>query len=318
MSMDRLRDPSDADLDRLDIAEVDLACADGLPGSERLDVPACLAWVDRAAAWALRHTLDAQDQFARSPADYDHSEGIFRVVALMSVLQRGMGARYNPRRIADPEAPPADSRDTFIHGIIAGPGGTCASLPVLYAAVGRRLGYPLRLVETARHLFVRWDDPAGERFNVEINATGLNTHPDEHYLDWPVPIRETPWREETRYLRSMTPREEVARAWAKRGLCLHANGRLGEAVDAFATVCSIVTDDRSLDRAFWRMLQRWRRDVAERAPAGVTPRVHPPPRRQYPGLPAELERQVIELEALAGIAAGPAPRPGRATRCALN
>ena len=61
----------------------------------------------------------------------------------------------------------------FIHGIIDGPGGTCASMPVLYVAVGRRLGYPLKLVEARGHLLLRWDDPLGQRlgtpdvFNVE-------------------------------------------------------------------------------------------------------------------------------------------------------
>ena len=32
-------------------------------------------------------------------------------------------------------------------------------------AVGRRLGYPLKLVTTKGHLFVRWEG-AGERFNI--------------------------------------------------------------------------------------------------------------------------------------------------------
>jgi hypothetical protein len=92
-----------------------------------------------------------------------------------------MGVRYDAEVVADLDRPPLDSRDDFLHGIIAGRGGTCASLPVLYAAVGRRLGYPLKLVRTTQHLFLRWDDPGGERFNVEIsNAGGIDTPPDDH------------------------------------------------------------------------------------------------------------------------------------------
>jgi hypothetical protein len=130
-TLESLRDLSDEGLAGLDLARVDLACAGGLPGAERLDVPACLAWIDHAAAWARHHTEGILDQFRRHPEQYDDSEGIFRVVAVDSVLRRGMGVRYNQERIDDPEEF-TDSRDDFLHGIIEGWGGTCASLPVRY------------------------------------------------------------------------------------------------------------------------------------------------------------------------------------------
>jgi hypothetical protein len=44
---------------------------------------------------------------------------------------------------------------------------------VLYVAIGRRLGYPLKLVECKGHLFVRWED-AKERFNIEGTSRGLH------------------------------------------------------------------------------------------------------------------------------------------------
>lgn len=308
-TLERLRDPAGVELARMDLAEVDLACAAGLPGSEALDVPACLAWIGRAAAWAHQHTRATLDEFARDPAAYDGSEGTFRMVALMSVLQRGLGVRYNRERVEDP-GDFADSRDAFIHGIVEGRGGTCASLPVLYAAVGRRLGYPLRLVRTARHQFVRWDDPDGERFNVEINDTGLNRHPDGFYLTWPVPIAGTEWERVGNFLRSLTPREEVAQAWLKRGYCLQANGRLREAVDSIATACSVEADDRLLDLCLVGMLARWREAIAERAEvplATAGPRISD--RRRYPGLPIELEQEIADLEAAEGRSGRPPGRP---------
>jgi hypothetical protein len=318
LTMERLRNPTDAECARFDLAAVDLACAVGLPGSERLDVPACLAWVDHAAAWARHQTAATFDQFRRSPETYDNSEGIFRVVAMMNVLWRGLGVHYNQERIDDPEAF-TDSRDDFIHGIIQGRGGTCASLPVLLAAVGRRLGYPLKLVTTARHLFARWDDPFGERFNIEINKTGLNTYPDEHYLTWPVDIRGTKWQTDTKFLRSLAPREEVAHAWAKRGHNLRANGRLKEAVDCFATACSIVTDDRLHDLCLWGLLKQRRAALNERIPADTPKlRIYFPPRRRYPGLPIEMERDVIALEVLEGLLNEPIPEVEQVVRCVLS
>jgi hypothetical protein len=318
LTLERLRNPTDAECAGFDLAAVDLACAVGLPGSERLDIPACLAWVDHAAEWVRHQTVSTFDQFRRSPETYENSEGIFRVVAMMNILWRGLGAHYNRERIDDPDEF-TDSRADFLHGIAAGRGGTCASLPVLLAAVGRRLGYPLKLVTTALHLFARWDDPAGERFNVEINETGLNTHPDEHYSTWPVDIRGTKWETETRFLRSLTPREEVAHTWAKRGHNLRANGRLKEAVDCFATACSIVTDDRLLDLCLWGLLKQRRGALNERIPA-ATPklRIYFPPRRRYPGLPIEMERYVIALEVLEGLLDEPILDMKQVVRCVLS
>jgi hypothetical protein len=310
LTLDQLANPSDSELPRLDIAEVDLACAHNLPGAERLDIPACLAWVDRAAAWVRQHTAGVIGQF-------DHSEGIFRVVAMMSVLQRGMGANYIQNRVDALEAP-TDSRDSFLHGLVEGHGGTCASLPVLYAAVGRRLGYPIKLVPTARHLFARWDDPVRERFNIEINGTGLNSYPDEYYLRWPVPIEGTEW-EFPHYVRSMTPREEVAHAWCKRGLCLCANGRLREGVHALATACSIVADNDLTNLCLQHWLNEWRKSLASSAPAR-TPglRIYFPPQRRYPGLAIDIERKIIVQGVIEGLLVGAIPEVERVTYCVLQ
>jgi Transglutaminase-like superfamily len=298
LSLSWLRHPSDDDLGHIDLAVVDLTCAAGLRGSESLDTRKCLAWLDHAAAWTHHQTQATFDQFTQDPGAYDHSEGIFRMVAMVNVLWRGMGVRYNQERIEN-VADAADSRDLFIHGIIEGHGGTCASLPVLVACVGRRLGYPLKLVITASHQFCRWEDPAGERFNIEINNTGLNSYPDEHYLTWPVDIRGTNWRQETHFLRSFSPREEVARVWTRRGDCLHANGWLCEAVDCYAVACSLVSDDRLLDRCLWHLMGEWRTVLTRRFPSGH-PRfkIDHATARRYPGLPWEIEREILVLTAI--------------------
>ena len=105
---------------------------------------------------------------------------------LAVVLTEDYGVHYDPQRRAGPASTRmddgffSDARSVFIHGLL-GPGraGTCSSLPVLYVAVGRQFGYPLKLVTTKGHLFVRWDG-AGERFNVEVTGHGLNRFDDEN------------------------------------------------------------------------------------------------------------------------------------------
>ena len=66
-------------------------------------------------------------------------------------------------------------------------------MPVLYVAVGRRLGYPLKLATTKGHLFARWDGldhsyPAWrERFNIE-GTHGFSSYPDDYYKTWPFKL----------------------------------------------------------------------------------------------------------------------------------
>jgi len=304
LTLEQLRDPSDAEVARFDVAEVDLICAVGLPGSTRLDVLAHLAWIDRAAAWVRHDTLGTIEDFHRRPEQYGNSEATFRIVSMMSVLQKGLGVRYNPSRIDNP-SPSTDSRDDFIHGIIEGPGGTCASIPVLFVAVGRRLGYPLKLVTTIRHLFARWEDPAGERLNIEITNKGLNVHPDDFYRVWPVPAKDAIWWWRlTRFLRSLTPREEVAHAWQKRAFCLQANGQKGAAVKAFAIAWSLVPDDFQSEYFLAHALQEWMGELQPRITADLARPEVEIPRRWYPGLPLELERHIIELDVLEQLLTG--------------
>jgi hypothetical protein len=161
---------SDEELGHYDIAAVNLACAAGLPGAEAIDVEDCLRWLDAATDLVRRWTEAGLDEFFQpSPAEFKNSEAYFRVLALASVLQRHCGVRFDASKIgAGPEVP-FEFHEQFIHGVVQGPGGTCATLPVVYASIGRRLGYPIRLACAKRHLFARWDDPAaGERFNILV------------------------------------------------------------------------------------------------------------------------------------------------------
>jgi hypothetical protein len=155
----------------------------------------------------------------------------------------------------------ADARDVFLQGLLGGrrnfpsPNplpkeratasespwavalGTCSSLPVLQVAVGRRLGYPLKLVTTKGHLFVRWEG-AGERFNIEAARQGVNRFTDDYYRHWPMEI--TPAQEVAEgYMKSLSPPEELGVFLSIRGMCLREAGRLVEAAAAFAVAARL-------------------------------------------------------------------------------
>jgi hypothetical protein len=115
--------------------------------------------------------------------------------------------------------------------------GTCSSLPVLQVAVGRRLGYPLKLVTTKGHLFVRWEG-AGERFNIEATGQGVNRFTDDYYRHWPLEVTAAEAAAEG-YLKSLAPPEELAVFLSIRGMCLREAGRMGEAASAFAAAARL-------------------------------------------------------------------------------
>jgi len=150
---------SPTELGHVDIALMNLLCAQGLPGAENLDIAAVQAkldeWAKKVRFETDRHLYRLNDP--RFADHYKHSEARLRAEFIVQCLQEDCGVRYNPERIYSPDT--SDSRDTFIHGMLPGAnGGTCASMPVMYVAIGRRLGYPMKLVSAKAHLFCRWDD----------------------------------------------------------------------------------------------------------------------------------------------------------------
>lgn len=138
-----LRELSEAELAKYDIAAVNLACAAGLPGAERIDNSHCLRTLDDWADTVKRWTDAAFDEFFRpDPGGFRHSEPYFRIVALVTALQRHCGVKYDPNKIGAKPEDRFDFDEMFVHGVLQVAGGTCATLPIVYAAVGRRLGYP--------------------------------------------------------------------------------------------------------------------------------------------------------------------------------
>ncbi len=222
---------TDEELAAVDIAYINLLCATGLPGSESLNIPQCRQTLDQWAALVQRQTEKYLYKFQQNPKEYEGKEGYFRMLMLVTVLQQDLGVHYNMDRVREVDF--KRSQDLFIHGMINNKnGGTCTSMPVLYTAVARRLGYPVRLVLAKAHVLCRWDDGT-VRFNIEGSGVGMNSHPDKHYLTWPYPIT-APEIERGEYLRSLTPREELALFLAGRGHCLDENGQEAEAYVAYA------------------------------------------------------------------------------------
>jgi len=215
-----------------DIAETNLNLAIGLPRSETLDVTGYLRQLDVWARLVATKTERFLPMFHRSTAEFDNSLAKFQMMALVTVLQRYLGVRYDPACQEGPYCA-LDPRTLFIHGLLDGQGGTCVTMPVLYVAIGRRLGYPLHLAQAREHFFVRWEERGGERFNIEATTLGFTPRDDDHFRRWPKPIREEEIRSGL-FLRNLTPQEERAAFLRERGQCWLDHLRTQPALDAFA------------------------------------------------------------------------------------
>lgn len=234
-------------LSRVDLAEVNLLCAVGLTGADGVDIARCRRTLDEWAGHVRTETQRNWHRYQANPAEFENSEGYFRMLIMAVVFYEDFHIRYNPNRMVSPAtASPddkffADSRDVFLHGLLSPPhSGTCSSLPVLYAAVGRRLGYPLKLVTTKAHLFMRWED-GKERFNMEATGKGMNRYDDAHFKQWPFPVsdEEIAWEH---YLKSLSPAEELAVFLSLRGNCQKEAGAMEEAARSYAAACRLAPD----------------------------------------------------------------------------
>jgi hypothetical protein len=234
-------------LEKVDIALIDLLCAEGLPGAENLDVKDCLATLDRWASVVKAETERNAHRFAEHPEKFKNSLGRYRMAIMEAVLSQDFQVQYNPERakeLADShyfaQGEPlssgdlsffSDSKDFFLHGLLADRHfGTCASMPYLYVALGRRLGYPVSIAATHMHSYVYYDEGNGNHFNVEATETrGFFTPTDQQYRNppWGAPL--SPECFETMgLLKPLSNREAMGHLLATRAGVYRSAGRHDE------------------------------------------------------------------------------------------
>jgi hypothetical protein len=292
---------SDAELGAMDTAVVNLACAVGLPGWEAMDVARCITTLNDAAVWVEEITAKSiRPEFHANPSQYEHNEPLFRMVKLVHVLQRCFRILYNPARIM-PSGEPIRAHDEFIFGAIQGPGGTCATLPIVYTAVARRLGYPVRLVWTKSHAFCRWDDPlTGVKVNIEgTSHNGVNTYTDDHYRQWPKTLGQEE-EEFFGYLKSLSPREELASFLEARSIVWMGVGDFAQALDCLYSASDIdLHQHKRYQAKFFETAKWWLKRLSTQGKIGKrywAPK-HPTDTRRWPNIPWAWEAEILTLQA---------------------
>ena len=257
-----------------DVALLNLAAAQGLPETEHIDTDACLDklddWAQGVQVEILRHLYRFNPEQNGEPDEFHYGSSLGRFFCwyLLQVLQEDCGVVYHSERKFDPDF--CEPQDVFIHGIVAGngKGGTCASMPVVYVAVARRLGLPVYLVETKGHLFFRWDDPTGtliewstpgfsiwvppDRFNIEGSGEGIAYYADSHYIQWPELLTVADI-ESGAYLKCRTPEQDLAAFLIQRAECFHELGNETETLKAIHYARQLDPEDSRFE---WLHAQR--------------------------------------------------------------
>lgn len=251
LTLGQLLEKPAAELANVDIAEANLLCAKGLPGSENLNVRGSLKLIDYWTDQVGLETRRNWHRFKERPDEYENSEIFYRMGMLVTVLQQDLNVHYNAELIDVPnnkvdEKFLADSANMFITGLLGEKRmGTCSSMPVLYAAIGRRLGYPLSLVSAKDHLFLRWQRSGSDEFvNVEATSQGIALHDDNYYKKWRGITDED--IKSGMCLRSLDPVEELAVFVQTRAAVLQHHNRPQEALVAYAEAARLWPANRVL------------------------------------------------------------------------
>ena len=82
-------------LAKCDIAVLNLLYAQGLPGSQNLDIQKCVRLLDRWAEHTRRETTKYLSAFYRDPKIGDNSEAKYRMLIMAAVLVEDMKCGYN-------------------------------------------------------------------------------------------------------------------------------------------------------------------------------------------------------------------------------
>jgi hypothetical protein len=221
-----------------------------------LDVDYFTRTLNGWAAHVQSETKRNQHLFDEHPEKFKNSLAYFRMAMLATVLVQDLRIQYNPERekqlenghilrsTDDEKTFFADSKDVFVHGLLGGKHyGTCASLPFLYVAIGRRLGYPVTLATTKTHRYVRYEEGNGKHLNVEAteHRAFLTPSDDDYKNPWEMHLSD----EEVKgmvYLQPMSNKEILGHSLLTRSAVLRSMKQYDKQAETWATAARYLPD----------------------------------------------------------------------------
>ncbi len=286
-------------LEKVDIARIDLLCAEGLPSSTNLDVEQCLKTLD---AWASEVKIETDRNYHRlidDPEKFQNSLGRYRMAVMAAVLCQYLRVHYDPQREKElfennyftnresyGEAEQhffSDASDFFLQGLLSDKRyGTCASMPYLYVAIGRRLGYPVSIAGAYTHGYVYYDEGNGKHFNVEATEDrGFVTPSDDEYRNPPWGAPSDPNYYQTHdLLQPLSNKESMANLLGERAAIFRAAGQHDEEAKTWQIAAHYFPDTLTWKGIEENMqqaaksddYQQWRENVWKQLATRIIPR----------------------------------------------
>jgi hypothetical protein len=238
---------SDAELEAMDPLVMNIVVAKELPELAKIDIGEYSRIVD---GWAVRigKGLAATERAESGTELYKHDPDLWRAGGMaISLAGPSVGISYTR------DVNLSNHADLFVPGLIDTRRGTCSNLPVVFMAVGYRLGWPIKAVVASDHMWCRWDD-GKKRFNLEATSNTsdgqqgtFSSPPDDAYrADFKIP----PMAEAVRSdLVTLTARQTLGVYLQQRAGYWRAKGKLSNAESDLHLALHCFPENRDIFRA---------------------------------------------------------------------
>lgn len=162
---------SDDELEKVDILELNLAVACETEGVDNIDYNHYKKIIDDWTKQFLQWLPVVEQEFYKTPEKWENNINIARLGALVQWLDQAAGVAYVEEQKRLKEIKYTDLGHLLVHGLIDTRCGTCANMPVLHVAMGRRCNWPVALACVDNHYVCRYDD-GKYIYNFETTDTG--------------------------------------------------------------------------------------------------------------------------------------------------
>lgn len=176
---------SDAELEKIDVLELNLAVAREVKGAEKIDYNRYSLIVEGWTEQFSRWLVSAEYEFHKTPYKWENDIDFFRLGMLAQFLDQVIGIAYNEEQKYLKAIRYKNLGDLFLHGLIDTKRGTCGTMSTLHVTIGRRLGWPVSLACIDSHFVCRYND--GKKvYNFETTNTGhggFSVGTDTEYIE---------------------------------------------------------------------------------------------------------------------------------------
>jgi tetratricopeptide (TPR) repeat protein len=238
---------SPEEISQIDLTTLSLSCLGGLPDTDGIDLDQARSRIDKLAALVKDKTAAAEKiMLSENPKFKDSPE--YRALMLVGTLQDDFNYAHETFQTSAIPRPPVDDQgknrpeDMFFHGGANQVEGPEIDNPILFVAVGQKLGYPVKLVAAPGHLFARWETPDGKTlFDIEETPDTMRPRYNDYYRKRKIPNSDKVVKE-GHFFQSLTPLQAFAVMLQARGNCLQNLGRTAEADEAYAAAHRFAPD----------------------------------------------------------------------------